>query len=193
MGLERTFREFTSQLHRLNDRLRELRLTVVEDRPARNDAVVVDNLEYAVEDLLGWVTESLRHARAAERAVAHPLDLDLARRELGACQERLQRMDQVYSANLVAYERMKDLASFGSERRGEWPSWVTSVKQGIEHCRQPLDDCRGRLAECWQDIAERAGMTSISVRTTNIGQKIETHQAAEAETGAAEWANQGIT
>ena len=42
MGLEKTFREFSSQLHRLQDRLRELRLTVVEDRPARNDAVVVE-------------------------------------------------------------------------------------------------------------------------------------------------------
>jgi hypothetical protein len=193
MGLEKTFREFSSQLHRLHDRLRELRLTVVEDRPARNDGVVVDNLEYAVEDLLGWVGESMQHAKAAERAVAHPVDLDKARHELAACQERLQRMDQVFSANLVAYERMKDLSSFGSERRGEWPSWVTSVKQGIEHCRPPLDGSRERLAECWQDMAERAGTTSISVRTTNIGQKIEAHQPAAAGSGADEWVKQGIT
>jgi hypothetical protein len=191
MGIEKTFRELSGDLHRLRDRLRELRLTVVEDRPARNDAVVVDNLEYAVEDLLGWVAESLEHAKAAERAVSHPLDLDRARHELAACQERVQRMDGVFSANLVAYERMKDLASFGSERRGEWPSWVTSVKRGIEHCRQPLSGSRERLVECWQDIAERAGTTSISVRTTNIGQKIEKQHAAAAE--AEEWAKQGIT
>jgi len=191
MGLEKTFRGFSGELNRLDDRLRELRLTVVEDRPARNDAVVVDNLEYAVEDLLGWVGESLRHAKAAERAVTHPVDLDKARHELAACQERLRRIDQVYSANVVSYERMKDLASFGSERRGEWPSWVTSVKQGIEHCRQPLEGIREKLAECWQDMAERAGTTSISVRTTNIGQKIAAQAAGEGE--AAEWAKQGIT
>jgi hypothetical protein len=190
MGLEKTFRAFTGELHRLHDRLRELRLTVVEDRPARNDAALVDNLEYAVEDLLGWVGESLQSAKAAERAVGHPVDLDRARHELTACQERIQRMDQVFSANLVSYERMKDLASFGSERRGEWPSWVTSVKQGIEHCRHPLETARGRLAECWQDIAERAGTTSISVRSTNIGQKITTPRAASGED---ERVKQGIT
>jgi hypothetical protein len=192
MGLEKTFREFSGELHRLRDRLRELRLTVVEDRPARNDAVVVDNLEYAVEDLLGWVGEGLSFAKAAERGVGHPPDLDQARRQLAECQERLQRMDRVFSENLVSYERMKDLSSFGSERRGEWPSWVATVKKGIEHCRLPLENSRARLAECWQDMAERAGTTSISVRATAIGQKIAAPQpAAEAE--ADEWLNQGIT
>jgi hypothetical protein len=67
------------------------------------------------------------------------------------------------------------------------------VKQGIEHCRPPLDGSRERLAECWQDMAERAGTTSISVRTTNIGQKIEAHQPAAAGSGADEWVKQGIT
>ena len=51
MGLEKTFREFSTALLRLADRLRELRVTVVEDRPSRNDGVVPDNLELAVEDL----------------------------------------------------------------------------------------------------------------------------------------------
>jgi hypothetical protein len=28
------------------------------------------------------------------------------------------------------------------------------------------------LARCWQEIAEHAGATSVSVRTTNVGQRI---------------------
>jgi hypothetical protein len=28
------------------------------------------------------------------------------------------------------------------------------------------------VARCWQEIAEHAGATSVSVRTTSIGQKI---------------------
>jgi hypothetical protein len=70
---------------------------------------------------------------------------------------------------------------------------VTSVKQGIEHCRQPLDSSRERLAECWQDMAERAGTTSISVRTTNIGQKIAAPQPAPAKAEAGQWMKQGTT
>jgi hypothetical protein len=84
---------------------------------------------------------------------------------------------------------MEDLTSFGSERRGEWSSWVTSVKQGIGHCRQPVEDAGKALAECWQEIAERVGMTSVSVRTTNIGQQI----ASDAPTAKEEMAREGIT
>jgi hypothetical protein len=173
MGLEKTFREFSTGLRKLADRIDELRIAAVVDTPpAKNGGVIVDNLEYAVEDLRGWLQETLAAARTAERAVGHPVDLEKARHALGICQERFRRIEQVYSANLVSYERLKDLTSFGSERRGEWPSWVTSVKQGIEQCRQPLEDARNQLADCWQEIAERVGMTSVSVRTTNIGQKV---------------------
>jgi hypothetical protein len=181
MALEKTFRELSGVLHRLRDRVQELRLSVVEDRPPTNDAVVVDKFEYAVEDILGWVNEAIQLAKAAEQAVGHPMDLDQARHALTTCQERFQRMEQVFSKNLVSYECLKDLTSVGTERRGEWPSWVTSVKQGIEHCRRPVEDAGKVLAECWQEIAARTGTTSISVRTTNIGQKITTSAADSAD------------
>ena len=188
MALEKTFRELSGVLHRLRDRVQELRLSVVEDRPSTNDAVVVDNFEYAVEDLLGWVSEAIQLAKMAEKAVGHPVDIDKARQELTTCQERFQRIEQVFSQKLISYECLKDLTSFGSERHGEWPSWVTSVKQGIEHCRRPVENAGKALAECWQELAARAGTTSISVRTTNIGQKIMTSAAEQAY-----WVIEGIT
>lgn len=174
MALEKTFRESSAQFGRLRDRLQELEVTVVEDRPPANDAAIVDNFEDAVDDLRGWVEEALKAAETAEQAVEHPMDIDRARRALTVCQERFQLIEKEFAANLVSYERMKDLNSFGSERRREWPSWVTSVKQGIEHCRQPIEDAGKALAECWQEIAERVGMTSVSVQTTSIGQKMVT-------------------
>ena len=70
------------------------------------------------------------------------------------------------------YEKLKDLATLGSERRGEWLPWSNSVKEGIEQCREPLDGVSNALAACWQEIAERVGMTSVTVQSTNIGQKI---------------------
>jgi hypothetical protein len=181
MALEKIFREFTTALRRLNDRLQELRITVVEDRPVKNDAVVVDNLEYAVEDLAGWLQEALDGAGAGLKATATPPDLDAARRALAMCQERFRRIEDVFSSHLVSYERMADLTSFGSERRGEWPLWVASVKRGIDLCRHPLEDSRNRLAECWQEIAERVGMTNISVHNTSIGQKIDSSTTEAAD------------
>jgi hypothetical protein len=181
MALEKTFREFSVQLTRLQDRLDELRLTVVEDRPSRNDAVVVDNVELALEDMAGWLHETRLAAKVAGKAVAPPIDLDKARQALSMCQEKFPRIERVFSENLLLYERVKDLTSFGSERRGEWLSWVTSVKQGIDHCRQPIENAGQALAACWQEIAERVGMTSVSVRTTNIGQKIASRPACSGD------------
>lgn len=174
MALEKIFREFSTQLRKLRDRLQELRVTVVEDKPSKNDAVIVDRFEYAVEDLLGGVEEMLARAKEAQQAAGYPLDMEQARQSLAQCQEQFHRLEQSFSGNLISYERMKDLTGFGSERRGEWPSWVTSVQQGIEQCRQPMEDARKGLAECWQEITEKMGMTSISVRTSTVGQKIVT-------------------
>ena len=181
MALEKTFRELTRQLRMLCDRLDELRVTVVEDRPQKDDAALVDGLEYAVEDVLGWLNEAFEDSEKAALAVGHPLDLEQARQSLSRCQELFHRVDQAFGSNLVSYERMKDLAAFAGERRGEWPSWVSSVKQGIEQCPPPLERSRKALAECWQEIAEKAGTTSISVHTTNIGQKIASLREPEKE------------
>jgi hypothetical protein len=172
MPLEKTFRQLAVQLRRFRERIRELEITVVEDRPQTRDAAIVDNFECAVDDLTGWAKESLDQAEEAERAIGHPPDVSAARHALASCQELYQRMERVFSANLVSYERVSDLTKFGSERRGEWPSWVTSVKQGIDHCRHPLEEAGKALADCWQEIAEHAGMNSVSVRNMNIGQKI---------------------
>jgi hypothetical protein len=171
VALEATFRELFRELKKLQDTLVALRLTVVEDKPRKGDAALVDQLEDTILDVMGLLDEGLKAARAAERAVGHPLDMDGARRALETCQNRFHRIEQQFSADLVSYEKLKDLASLGV-RGGEWPLWANSVKQGIEQCRQPLDGASKALAACWQEIAERVGMTSVSVRTTNIGQKI---------------------
>jgi hypothetical protein len=166
MALEKTFRKLSTQLHRLHDRLQELRVTVVEDRPSSNDAVIVDRFEYAVEDLVGALAEITAAAKEAQQAVEHPVDMEQARRALTKCQEHFHKFEQSFNTNLVAYERMKDLTTFGDERKREWPLWVASVKQGIEQCREPVQSASKALAECWEEIAEKVGTSSILVRAT---------------------------
>jgi hypothetical protein len=182
MALGKTFRDLIRQLRMLCDRLEELRVTVVEDRPAKNDAVLVDNLEDTLTDVLGWLNEAIVDSRKAERAVTAPLDLEQARQSLSRCQELFHQADQSFRTNLVSYEPLQDLAGFARERGGEWAAWFSSVKQGIGQCPQPLEDARTALAECWQEIAEKAGTTSVSVRTVNIGQKVKTTAAGQSTT-----------
>jgi hypothetical protein len=170
--LEATFQELFTELRKLQDTLVAVRLTVVEDKPVRGAAALVDHLEDTILDMMGLLEEALKAARLAQKAVGTRTDLNGGRRALTVCQNRFHRIEQQFAAELISYEKLKDLTSLGSERRGEWLPWSNSVKEGIEQCRQPLDGVSKSLAACWQEIAERVGMTSVSVQTTNIGQKI---------------------
>jgi len=171
MPIERTFLGLSTELRRLQDTLLALRLTVVEDKPVKGEAALVDQLEDSILDQMGLLEEGLKAAQAAQKAASHPADLGRARLALTTCQERFHGMEQQFSTDLISYEKLRDLASLGA-RGGEWPLWAKSVKDGLEQCRGPLERSSKALAACWQEIAERVGMTSISVQTTNIGQKI---------------------
>lgn len=177
MALESIFRDLPGQLRKLHDMLVALRLTVVEDKPLKGEAALVDHLEDTILEVMGTLDECMKTAGAAQKAVGHPVDLDLARRALAACQDQFHRIETDYTERLASYEQIKDLAGLARDRRGEWIPWAGSVKNGIERCREPLDGARKALADCWQEIAERVGTTSISVRTSNIGQKIVTRTA----------------
>jgi hypothetical protein len=178
MALESSFRELSSQLRKLRDMLVALRLTIAEDKPLKGQAALVDHLEDTILDLMGSLDECLAAARGAQKSVGHPLDMDGARRALTTCQERFHQIEQHYLADLASFEKLKDLESLGG-RGGEWRSWAASAKDGVEQCRQPLDGASRALAGCWQEIAERVGMTSVSVQATNIGQKIVARTAEE--------------
>jgi hypothetical protein len=172
MALETAFRELFSELGKVYDTLVALRLTVVEDKPAKGDAALVDRLEDTILDLMGLLDEALKAARAGQKSVGSTPDLNGARRAMAICQERFSRIEQTFAVDLVSYETLKDLASLGSERGRDWLTWANLVKEEIEQCRQPLNGASKALAWSWQEIAERVGMTSVSVQTTNIGQKI---------------------
>lgn len=169
MALEATFRELSVCLHHLHEAVNELQVTL-GDKPS-DESALADGVETAVLDLAGILHEARRAALDARKAVGHPPDLDGARRALTVCQERFHRIEQQYATNLVSYEKLKELARLGTERRA-WLPWAGAVKQGIEQCRQPLEKTSRALALCWQELAERLGMMNISVQATNVGQQI---------------------
>ena len=193
MGLEATFRELSSELGKLRDTLRALRLTVVEDKPLQGEAALVDVFEDTILELMGWLEEALKSTRTAEKALQHSTDLNSARRALAACQRNIHQIERQFSEELVSYEKLKDLTGLGNARRGEWTPWANSVKQGIEQCREPLDGASRALAACWQEIAERVGLTSVSVQTTNIGQKIISKPQDVARRDRARLVHEGTT
>lgn len=171
MALEATFRSMLVRLQRLNDDLLVLRLTL-GDKPPGSESALVDQLENTVLDMTGLLQEALESSREALSATGRPVDLDRAWRALTACQDCFQRIAHQFSADLISYEKLKDLATLGSQRGGEWFPWANSTKAGIEQCRHPLEEVSKALVGCWQELAERPGMMSVSVQATNIGQQI---------------------
>ena len=180
MALEATFREIVKQLHKLHDALHSLNVTV-GDQPESDGAALADALDNTVLDLIGVLHHARKAALNARQAVTHPVDLDRARRALTICQDRFLHIEQEFAANLISYEKLRELARLGGERGGEWLAWAGSTKQAIEQCRQPLAAVSVAIAACWQELAERVGMTSITGQATDIGQKIDKEALQSAE------------
>src|SRR5262245_37173646 len=160
MPLEIAFHDLSARLQRLLDTFLGVRLTVVEDKPLRDDVALIDRFGDAVEDLVGWTREALAQGREAEQAVGHPLDAYRARRALTNCQERFNRLALQFWSELVSYERLADLHRFGRRRGGEWLRWTGTVRRALDDCRPPLHETNQALFLCWQELAERLGTTS---------------------------------
>jgi hypothetical protein len=171
VGLEGTFRELVKQIHALHEALHYLNLAV-GDQPEGDGTMLADDMDEGVLNLIGVVHEARRAALNASKAVKHPVDMDRARRALSMCYERFHNIEQEFVSRVIAYDKLRALALLAAERRGEWPNWAAVTKERIEECRPPLEGVSLAIAACWQELTERVGMTSISVRATNIGQKI---------------------
>jgi hypothetical protein len=173
MGLETTFRGLSVSLHKLHDALNALHATT-GDTPAKDESALAEGVENTALDLIGTLHEARKAAMQARRAVADPVDLNRARRALAVCQEQFHSLQQLFTAELVAYEKMKELARLGNERRA-WLPWASMVKIGIEQCHEPLEKTSRALAACWGELAERLGTVNISM--TTVGQQISVPKA----------------
>ena len=175
MALESTFRELNVRLHTLHDALNGLHVTL-GDKPLDRGAAVADGLENAVLDIMGALHDARKSALEAQRGVAVPADLDRARQALTTCQEQFHVIEQQFASGLVSYEKLAELARIGRSRGREWRAWANSTKEGIEECRAPMEQLSKALIACWQELAERLGTTSISVRNAVVGQKVVARQ-----------------
>jgi hypothetical protein len=170
MALETTFRNLTTCLHKVNDVMNALHITMEE--PEHGQAAVADDLTDKTLEMLGMVHDAQKAAASARKALGDPQNLDHARRGLVVCQERFHRIEQKFSAELASYKTLTELARIAG-RSKQWAAWANSATQGIEDCRQPLEQASEALAACWQELAERLGTTNISMQATNVGQQIK--------------------
>lgn len=178
MALESTFQSLGLCLLRLHDALNVLEITL-GDKPPDDGSAVADGVEAVVLDIMGMLHEGRQSAVSARTAVGHPVDLDMARRSLMVCHECFHHIEQQFSSGLASYDQLRELARLGNTRR-IWQPWSNTVRLEIAQCQPLMLDTSRALAECWQELVEHGGQTSISIRTEALGQKILTKGAREA-------------
>jgi hypothetical protein len=172
MAIEAVFSDLTRKFDALREALQSLALTVIEDRPARGDVLLVERLGNLVEDLRGWAEEGREAAAQASDALAHPADLNLARRALSVASERFLRLEYRFFDEAVAHGRLSELRAFGRQRGRDWHSWTETAVQALDACRAPLREADEAIMHAWQELGERLGARSLTVHTHNIGQQI---------------------
>jgi hypothetical protein len=172
MAIEAVFLHLTSAYAAIRDALHSLGLTVIEDRPPRDEVLLVERLGNLVEDLRGWTEEGCGAADEAQEAITHPADLHRARRALAQANDRLIVVEHRFFGEALSYDTTDALLRFGRQRGGEWLGWSKSVVQALEACRTPLRALDEACLQAWQELGERLGARSVSLQTTNIGQQI---------------------
>jgi hypothetical protein len=184
MALAPAFHELTARLDRLREALLALRVTVAEDRPLAGEALLVDQLDEAVEEAVGYLEEAVGAAGQGKKAVEAPVDLERARTALAACHAKVNLFGRRLCADLLGFERIAGLRRLARRRGGEWPPWALSVQRGAEACRQPLHEVHEALLDCWQEVAERSA--AVSVHAVGIGRQVVIAGRAEATPETAE-------
>ncbi len=170
MALENTFRELFTQLKKLKETLDPLRCLLPDD-PLNVEVALVQHLRESVDSTNGWLDDCIEQVQAAQKALGHA-DLNRPRRALTQCQRSFDAAEGTFSSELLSYDKLREIVSLGARRKGIWRIWSQNVKRDLDTCRYELDLTRKALTACWQELAEYAGTTNISVQATNVGQQI---------------------
>jgi hypothetical protein len=171
MALETTFRQLFGQLKRLKEMLDPLRCLLPDD-PLNLEVALVQHLRESVETVSGWLDDCVDQLQAVQDSLSGSGDLNRSRRTLTRCQASFDEAERTFSAELLSYDKMREITGLGARRRGIWLIWSQNVKRDLDTCRYELDLTRKAFTACWQELAEHAGTTNISVQTTNVGQQI---------------------
>jgi hypothetical protein len=177
MTLEAAFRDLSGRWQALHEQLEQDLLWAALETKPDEDHTLASRYVDGITDLVAEV----RQAAADSRRLAEgPPDLAQASRGLVAAQRRHARVAQLLSGEFLAYPRLRRLRRFGRERGGAWRAWAAQVHRSLARCRAPLADLGQALLQCSEEVAERVGVTVVSVQTSNVGQQFTVPAGREA-------------
>jgi hypothetical protein len=172
MALQNAFEGVQARLKELQEALLHLQWAV-EARSERIDHHLADRLEdQLIPDLQGLIKDAVFEAEIGAAASGQPPDIGTSGRALLACQKDVNQIVAKFWTELGSYRPIADLIGLGEERSAEWREWTYGVLNALDRFQQPVYHVSEAVLQCWQELLERIGTTSISVKATNIGQQI---------------------
>jgi len=175
MTLETVFKDLAVKWERLAEELEHgLLWSVTETKPTQEHALATHYLD-AATDLIALAREGLETCRAADNGTS----LSKAGQSILRSQERYNVLAEQFESRMASFDRLRRLQRFGREKRGAWRDWAVHVRKALDRCRQSMDDLNRALFGCWQELADRVGISTVSVQSTNIGQHITMSQTEE--------------
>jgi hypothetical protein len=177
MTLEAVFNDLSRKWDRLAEELDDgLLWAITQTKPEEEHELATQYLDMTT-DLISTAREGLEAARAPSSNGT--FNTGLATQSLLRCHERYNALADLFNSRMASYARLRHLRRFGRQRGRAWRDWAAHVRKGLEHCRGPMDDLNRALFDCWQEIAERADLTTISLRFTTVGQQIIVPEAGK--------------
>jgi len=171
VALEKVIAHLEEQLESLRVALDALSYPLLIDKSRTEDVALSGYSGDALTEITHLLGEAIPAANRARQAAKYPVDLDGMRSALVTCQEKVVEVDKRFRNGLMSFENIEALLAL-KRRRGQWGKWADTVMRGLQETQELLPLAEETIVLIWQEIAERAGTTSVSVQTTNIGQKI---------------------
>lgn len=171
MALQTAFEVMLTRLKELDVELLHLQWAV-EARSPQIDHYLANRLVDLVRDLDGLIQDAVFEAEIGAASSGQPPDTATSGRALLESQKDVNQILAKFWTELGSYRPMADLIGLGEERSTEWRVWTYGVLNALDRCQQPVYHVSDAVVQCWQELLERIGTTSISVRATNIGQQI---------------------
>jgi hypothetical protein len=182
MTLEAVCKDLAKQFQALHDQLvQDLLWTATETKPEDEHSLATRYID-GITDLVAEVKDALSICQALSVA---PPNLAQASHGLMACQDQYNKIARRLSGDFLSYQAVAKLRRFGRERGGAWSDWAGQIRKALNRCCRPMDNLSQAIFHCWQEIADRIGMATISVQTHTIGQQI-TMARDRGEVGAAD-------
>ncbi len=171
MTPEKSIHALYRRLLELGEILRNVRTTVVEDKPRYEDRALADHFGDGLDDMLGWLEQGLAALLEGREASAGEIGRSASWQALGCCHRHFNCLEQRY-LELVSYRRLDSLVRLGQRESGEWQAWVETVRSGLGEAGPAMAQVRQDLLTCWQELASNPGGEPILVQNSVVSQQI---------------------